>query len=319
MLFTLAQVLNRVVTRSEPEDEDGIPPEEFDRKRSPIATGYVRDSTGKQVWGVEAQKSAIMPCYQSQLSETHDWYPGPGRFFVDRGESARKETFRSRPAGQRLDEILGKGDAIIIAKMDRAFRNIRDQVLTMEDWMERGITIYSASEGWNTGNSAGKFLDQLMGLFAEQESNRMAERVHEAAIVAKENGQPVHRAPMGFRWAGKKGEKFLTRYHGERYVMGKIVEWRREGTQFDHIVLHLDHKRITSQYRKDGPVQHWSKYSVVKGYWCEMFIRWLEQNGADFRSPDVICVLSGAYNHRSKDAILTNREFRSQLEAEVII
>ncbi len=310
---------SRYLTPSKRATQGSVDPAEFDRdKRRPICIGYIRVSTGKQQWGLEAQRKSIVPYFDYRLSDSHDWFPKPGEFFVDTGKSAKSIPFCSRPAGKRADEMLAKGDSIVIAKGDRAFRNMRDQVLTIGDWIDRGIALHSASEGWNTGDSGGRLIAHIMGICAEQESQRISERLLDAHLVAREKGQPAVQAPMGWVWAGKKGHRYLSPHRGDRYVMAKIVEWKREGYSFDQITLWLDKQGVYRQYKPGMRKTGWHHPTVHRGYWMELLILWLEREGADFKDPAVVNLVRGAVSYYAKGVgnviLIRDDAFKAQLE-----
>ena len=52
-------------------------------------------------------------------------------FFIDAGVSGSVR-FADRLEGKRLLETAGKGDVVITAKLDRAFRNAADALATLE-------------------------------------------------------------------------------------------------------------------------------------------------------------------------------------------
>jgi DNA invertase Pin-like site-specific DNA recombinase len=52
--------------------------------------------------------------------------------FIDLGVSG-SVLFVDRPEGKRLMEMVEKGDVIITAKLDRAFRNARDALESLEE------------------------------------------------------------------------------------------------------------------------------------------------------------------------------------------
>ena len=50
----------------------------------------------------------------------------------------------TRPAGSELTRTLATGDTLIVAKLDRAFRNAADALATAEQWKKRGIDLIIA-------------------------------------------------------------------------------------------------------------------------------------------------------------------------------
>jgi putative DNA-invertase from lambdoid prophage Rac len=72
--------------------------------------------------------------------------------FIDRGVSG-SAPFADRPEGKRLLETIEKGDVIITAKLDRAFRNAADALATLEELKEQGVGLHMIDLGGDvTGN-----------------------------------------------------------------------------------------------------------------------------------------------------------------------
>ena len=88
--------------------------------------GYIRVSTGEQAasgLGLEGQESAIRG-YAMQRGWQLD------EIFIDAGISG-SIAFSERPAGARLIGTLRPGDAVVAAKLDRAFRGALDALGTL--------------------------------------------------------------------------------------------------------------------------------------------------------------------------------------------
>ena len=109
------------------------PPAPF-KPRAPLAFGYRRcshqDSADTRL-GLDTQTRAVKAWYQVVNAE----HPGVewGQFFEDAAVSAHKRRFFDRPEGSKLNAQLRKGDHVIFAKFDRAFRNLRDCLDTLAD------------------------------------------------------------------------------------------------------------------------------------------------------------------------------------------
>ena len=109
------------------------PPDPFE-PRAPLAFSYRRcshqDSADTRL-GLDTQTRAVEAWYQVVNAE----HPGVGwsEFFEDAAVSAHKRRFFDRPEGSKLNSRLRKGDHVIFAKFDRAFRNLRDCFDTLAD------------------------------------------------------------------------------------------------------------------------------------------------------------------------------------------
>ena len=101
--------------------------------------GYTRVSTLQQAnegESLETQKKIIIGYAQSKGLDID-----PDHIFVEAGVSGSVE-FKQRPEGARLSALLKEGDMLIIPKIDRGFRNIRDALNSLHDFKQRKISVH---------------------------------------------------------------------------------------------------------------------------------------------------------------------------------
>jgi DNA invertase Pin-like site-specific DNA recombinase len=100
-------------------------------------------------------------------------------FFAEGGVSG-STPFADRPEGQRLLASLQPGDIIVTAKLDRAFRNAADALGTLEQLKEDGIGLHMIDLGGDvTGNGISKLVFTILSAVAENERDRIRERVRD--------------------------------------------------------------------------------------------------------------------------------------------
>jgi DNA invertase Pin-like site-specific DNA recombinase len=188
----------------------------------PVAYSYVRASTGKQVLSPEQQKEGNEELFRNELAATHTW----GGHFVDPHTSGRKTAFLKRPAGHELDSRLERGDVLIVAKFDRAFRNLRDFLLMQDVWRDRGIELRIRNFfGADSRTNAGKMVCSILAAVAEFEADMAAERTREVKSWQKRNGRATNgNAGYGFKLVGSRGNKKRVPDPDERAVMAWIVK-----------------------------------------------------------------------------------------------
>ena len=148
----------RRILRGEP-----IPPMTCEPKpRPPAAFGYRRcshqDSADTRL-GLDVQTRAVEAWYQVIQAEHPEvaW----GQFYEDTAVSAHKKHFFDWPEGRKLNAQLRKGDHVIFAKFDRAFRNLRDCLDTLATWDSRGITVHFADLKVDRSTTLGRFMVQM--------------------------------------------------------------------------------------------------------------------------------------------------------------
>ena len=97
------------------------------------------------------------------------------RIYREKGESGYST---DRPEFQRMlqDAEMGKFEMILVDKIDRLCRNIRDLVDVYSDLDELGVGIKSLSEPIDTIHPMGKYFLYQLGLFAEMERDWFRER-----------------------------------------------------------------------------------------------------------------------------------------------
>lgn len=83
---------------------------------------------------------------------------------------------------------------MLVFRLDRAFRSVRECVNCVEDWAERGIAFKSLKEeSIDTSTSQGRFIMQIMAAMAELESAWIGERVKAGMARAKAQGKSLGR------------------------------------------------------------------------------------------------------------------------------
>jgi hypothetical protein len=126
---------------------------------------------------------------------------------VDAAVSGRKP-FRDRPAGARVNLALGRGDHLIISKLDRGFRNCYDIHNCLSVWTKRGVIVHFLDIGSDTGTPVGRMIVAIIAAVAEFERSRISERHLDshAARRLKNGGRSMNtKAHLGYMKVGKEG------------------------------------------------------------------------------------------------------------------
>lgn len=116
--------------------------------------------------------------------------------YVDR---ARARDYTNRKQWQQLqkDARQRKFKVVLVFRLDRAFRSVRECVNCLEDWHERGIAFKSIGEDViDTSTSQGRFILHIMAAVAELESAVIGERVAAGMAWAKAQGRRIGRKPL---------------------------------------------------------------------------------------------------------------------------
>ena len=110
---------------------------------------------------------------------------GCEKIYKEKKSGATKE----RPAFLQLMEHLRTGDTVVVLKLDRLGRSLKDLISILEDIKERGAHFKSLEDNLDTSTSMGKLLFQLFGAFAEYERSIIRERTRIGLDSARRQGR----------------------------------------------------------------------------------------------------------------------------------
>ena len=117
---------------------------------------------------------------------------GCKKIFKDDGLSGATT---KRPALQRCLKKLKAGDTLIVWKLDRLGRSLRDLITMLDDFKTRGVKFRSLTEAIDTETPTGRAMWQMIGLLAELERSLISERTRAGAATAKARGVKFGRKP----------------------------------------------------------------------------------------------------------------------------
>ena len=187
-----------------------------------IAVGYVRVSTERQAdhgVSLEAQEAKIRAMVTVQGADLLE-------VVVDGGESAKS---LNRPGLQRLLSIVnsGKVEAVIVAKLDRMTRSVKDLCGLLELFEKRKVALISVAESLDTGSAAGRLVITIMGAVSQWEREAIGERTKDALRYKRINGQRVGNIGFGYRLAADG--RLLEPEPIEQAALAALRELREQG------------------------------------------------------------------------------------------
>src|ERR1043166_6085435 len=100
-----------------------------------------------------------------------------------------------RPELHRLLDQLRKRDVLVVWKLDRLSRSLRDVLTIMERLAEAEAGFRSLTEAIDTTTPAGRMLMQMVGSFAEFERAMIRERTQAGLLAARAGGRIGGRRP----------------------------------------------------------------------------------------------------------------------------
>src|SRR5580698_8673246 len=194
--------------------------------------GYVRVSTDRQAergisLEAQAEKIRAMALVQSvELSE----------MIIESGESAKS---LNRPGMANLLAMVdaGKVKAVIVAKLDRLTRSVKDLCELLERFERRGVALVSVAESLDTGSAAGRLVLNIMAAVSQWEREAIGERTRDALQHKRSQGERVGNIAFGFRLAADG--QHIEPDPAEQAALAAIRRLRHEGATLRGIALPL--------------------------------------------------------------------------------
>ncbi|MBB6505704.1 DNA invertase Pin-like site-specific DNA recombinase [Sphingomonas endophytica] len=100
-----------------------------------------------------------------------------------------------RPELARAIRSLQSGDVLVVWKLDRLSRSLRDLLFTLEEVAMAGAGFRSLTEAVDTTTAAGRLMAQTLGAFAEFERAMIRERTMSGLAHARQAGRLLGRRP----------------------------------------------------------------------------------------------------------------------------
>jgi DNA invertase Pin-like site-specific DNA recombinase len=116
---------------------------------------------------------------------------GCERVFQEKASGGRWD----RPELHRLLGQLRKGDVLVVWKLDRLSRSLKDVLAMMEKVDQAGAGFRSLTEAIDTTSPAGRMMMQIVGTFAEFERAMLRERTRSGLDAARAQGRIGGRRP----------------------------------------------------------------------------------------------------------------------------
>ena len=114
---------------------------------------------------------------------------------VIRAEKASGTRRNGRTELQTLLEFLREGDTLVVTRIDRLARSVKDLQDIVHELKVRKVTLKVTEQPIDTGTAAGKAFLDMLGVFAEFETNLRKERQLEGITAAKARGVYKGRKP----------------------------------------------------------------------------------------------------------------------------
>ncbi len=165
--------------------------------------GYARTSTIEQIAGYDAQLRDLQQAGCKEL-------------FSEQISSVAK-----RPKLEEAIKFARKGDTLVVTKLDRLARSVKDLNDIASELETKGVNLKILAIDLDTGTPTGKLMFNLLGSVAEFERSLMLERQKEGIAKAKADG----------RYKGRKATA--------RAKSGDVLKLLKEGVKAPQVALQL--------------------------------------------------------------------------------
>ncbi|EAM6081021.1 recombinase family protein [Salmonella enterica subsp. enterica serovar Kedougou] len=132
--------------------------------------GYIRVSTNDQ--NTDLQRNALISAECEQI-------------FDDKMSGAKA----NRPGLKRALRALKTGDTLVVWKLDRLGRSVKNLVTLIAELHERGVHFQSLTDSIDTSTPMGRFFFHVMSALAEMERELIVERTNAGLAAARAQGR----------------------------------------------------------------------------------------------------------------------------------
>lgn len=203
---------------------------------------YLRVSTEEQAregFSIHAQKEKL-----TSYANINDWdiYD----FYIDDGISGKNIT--DRPSINRLIEDVKSGNVnnVLIYKLDRLTRSVKDLINLIELFEENNCSFNSVTEKLDTSNAVGRMFIKIIGIFAEFERENLAERVSFGyEQKAREGNYTNCNGVNGYDYIVGSGELVVNDI--EKDIVNRIYDLYLEGNSMIKIAKQFNYENVPTK------------------------------------------------------------------------
>lgn len=221
--------------------------------------GYCRVSTDSQ-----AQHGLSLDAQQDEIrryAEARGWQVE--RIFVDGGFSAKNT---DRPAFREMERLLraahGTIAAVVVTKLDRLTRSLRDLLAIKEDLLEvHRCQLVAIRDGINTMDPIGKHFLPFLAIIGEVERSFTAERVRATVRFIHDQGGHYGKVPFGYTTVVDGRLRRLVPCPETHPWLEQITAWYGEGVAMADISRRLNEAGVKPRY---GQHRQWTESKIYE-------------------------------------------------------
>lgn len=268
---------------------------------------YCRVSTEEQAtegFSIHAQKDKL-----TKYAEVNDWTVTD--YYVDDGISGKN--LKDRPEVTRLLEDVksGKINNVLVYKLDRLTRSVKDLIYLIELFDKHNCTFNSQTEKIDTSNAVGRMFVKIIGIFAEFERENLAERVTFGYEQKTREGNYTNtNGVFGYDYIVGKG--ILEVNELESKYVRKIYEWYLNGDSMLSIAKRLRDDSVPT--KRGGNWNQSTIYSILTNPLYIGTVRYgvHKQNGFHVDGKDIEPILEEATYKNVQDLMTKRKKFQTR-------
>ena len=159
---------------------------------------------------------------------------GYDQLYAEKASGARAK----RPQLEEIRNKIQPGDTLLIYRLDRLGRSLRDLVNLIEELTTRNVILKSLSENIDTSSASGKLIVHIFASMADFERNLISERTNIGLSAARARGRQGGR-PKGIPAASHSKAKVALKLYREKQMrvadICKTLGYKSPNTFYRHI------------------------------------------------------------------------------------
>ena len=174
-----------------------------ERQKRAMIYGYARVSTYRQ-----AKDGNSLEAQEKELRKN-----GAEMIFSDTFTG----TLAERPQLDVLMKVISSGDVLIVTKLDRIARNVKQGIELIDTLNKRGVKVNVLNMGVIDNTPTGRLIRNVMLSFAEWERDMILQRTQEGKAIARLN--PNWREGRPYKYSAEQTEHALYLLNAYSYTM----------------------------------------------------------------------------------------------------
>lgn len=155
-----------------------------------------------------------------------------------------------RPELNKLLDSLRERDVVVVYKLDRLARSLKDLIELVILFESLKVDLVSLSDGINTGSAVGKLMFHLVGAFAEFERSIISERTKLGLESARARGR-VGGKPKGISLIGQKKAVRVKELYDEKQLsideICKVLEIKSKTTLYKYLAFENERLKVLKE------------------------------------------------------------------------